>query len=148
MKEKRREIIDEDKITGFFDKETQIKGDLSFKGSFRIDGQFKGKINSDSILIIGENGKVEADIKIGLIIIEGEVKGNIQATEKVEIHNNGKVIGTLTSPKLAVEEGAYLEANCQTADKPVSTISSKIKLERPEKSEKTDKPEEITGKPS
>ena len=134
MKEKRREI-DENKITGFFDKETQIRGDLSFKGSFRIDGQFKGKINSDSILIIGENGKVEADIKIGLIVIEGEVKGNIQATEKVEIHSNGKVIGTLISPKLAVEEGAFLEANCQTADKPMTTIPSKIKLEKQEKVE-------------
>lgn len=144
MKEKRREI-DEDKITGFFDKETQIRGDLSFKGSFRIDGQFKGKINSDSILIIGENGKVEADIKIGLIVIEGEVKGNVQASEKVEVHSNGKIIGTLISPKLAVEEGAYLEANCQTADKPVSSIPSKIKLEKPEKPEKS---EEESGKKS
>jgi len=144
MKEKRREI-DEDKITGFFDKETQIRGDLSFKGSFRIDGQFKGKINSDSILIIGENGKVEADIKIGLIVIEGEVKGNVQASEKVEVHSNGKIIGTLISPKLAVEEGAYLEANCQTADKPVSSIPSKIKLEKPEKPEKS---EEEVGKKS
>jgi cytoskeletal protein CcmA (bactofilin family) len=147
MKEKRREI-DEDKITGFFDKDTQIRGDLSFKGSFRIDGQFKGKINSDSILIVGENGKVEADITIGLIVIEGEVKGNVQASEKVEIHANGKVIGTIVSPKLAIEEGAYLEANCQTADKPVTTISSKIKPERPEKLEKPEKPEIEAGKSS
>lgn len=147
MKEKRREI-DEDKITGFFDKETQIRGDLSFKGSFRIDGQFKGKINSDSILIVGENGKVEADITIGLIVIEGEVKGNVQASEKVEIHSNGKVIGTIVSPKLAIEEGAFLEANCQTAEKPTTAISSKIKLERPEKIEKPENPEIEVGKSS
>ena len=105
--------IDENKLTGFFDKDTEIKGDLSFEGSFRIDGRFIGKIDSDSVLIVGENGKVDADIKVGKIIINGEVKGTIQAKEKVEINANGRVIGTVITPKLAVEEGAYLEANCQ-----------------------------------
>lgn len=105
--------IDENKLTGFFDKDTEIKGDLSFEGSFRIDGRFIGKIDSDSVLIIGENGKVDADIKIRKIIINGEVKGTIQAKEKVEINATGRVIGTVITPKLAVEEGAYLEANCQ-----------------------------------
>lgn len=116
MKEKKREF-DENKITGFFDKETTIKGDLHFKGSFRIDGIFKGTIVSDSMLIIGESGKVDADIKVGYMVIDGEIKGNIQASERVEIHSNGRVLGTVTSPKLIVEEGAYLEANCQTSDK-------------------------------
>lgn len=105
--------IDDNKLTGFFDKDTEIKGDLSFEGSFRIDGRFIGNINSDSVLIVGENGKVDADIKIGNIIINGEVKGTIQAKEKVEINATGRVIGTVITPKLAVEEGAYLEANCQ-----------------------------------
>jgi len=115
MKDKKREIED-DKITGFFDKDTEIKGDLTFRGSFRIDGLFKGKINSDSYLIIGENGQVEADVKIGYITINGEIKGNIQAKEKVEINSSGRVIGTIITPKLVVQEGAYLESNCQTTD--------------------------------
>ena len=121
MREKRKEF-DEDKITGFFDKETEIKGDLNFKGSFRIDGRFKGNINSDSVLVVGENGRIDADIKVGTVIIDGEIKGNIQARERVEIHSKGRVIGTILTPKLVVEEGAYLEANCQTTDKvPAST---------------------------
>jgi cytoskeletal protein CcmA (bactofilin family) len=133
MKERKKEF-DENKITGFFDKDTEIKGDLRFKGSFRIDGHFKGTINSDSMLIIGESGKVDADIKIGYIMIDGEVKGNIQASDRVEIHSNGRVIGTITSPKLSVEEGAFLEANCQTSDKIPPTIPHKT---IPEDTEKT-----------
>jgi cytoskeletal protein CcmA (bactofilin family) len=108
--------LDEYKLTGFFDKNTDIKGDLNFKGSFRIDGRFSGKINSDSVLIVGDNGKVEADIIIGIIIINGEVNGTIQAKEKVEINASGRVLGKVITPKLAVEEGAYLEANCQITD--------------------------------
>lgn len=136
MKERKREF-EEDKITGFFDKDTEIKGEISFKGSFRIDGRFKGKIDSDSMLIIGDSGKVEADIKIGYIVIDGEVKGSIEATERVEVHSNGRVIGTITTPKLVVEEGAYLEASCQTTDKipPPS-------LERSTPQEKEDKGKE------
>jgi cytoskeletal protein CcmA (bactofilin family) len=116
MKERKREF-EEDKITGFFDKDTEFKGELSFKGSFRIDGRFKGKIDSDSMLVVGESGKMDADIKIGYMVIDGEVKGNIQASERVDIHSNGRMIGTITSPKLIIEEGAYLEATCQTTDK-------------------------------
>jgi len=115
MKDKRKEM-EETKITGFFDNGTEFKGELKFKGSFRIDGYFQGKIESDSMLIIGDKGKVEAEVHIGFIIINGEFKGDIKAAEKVEINSNGRVTGTILTPKLVVEEGAYLEANCQTSD--------------------------------
>jgi cytoskeletal protein CcmA (bactofilin family) len=118
MKDK-KERYDENKITGFFDKDTEFKGELTFKGSFRIDGSFKGTVNSDSMLVIGEQGKVEADVKVGYLVISGEIKGTIRATDKVEVHNSGRVIGTIITPKLSVEEGAYLEANCQAGEQAV-----------------------------
>ena len=90
MKEKEREILDS-KISGLIDQGTELKGDLTFKGSFRIEGNFKGTINSDSLLIIGERGKVEADIKVGQVVINGEIRGNVQASERVEIHSKGRV---------------------------------------------------------
>ncbi|MFB0564852.1 MAG: polymer-forming cytoskeletal protein [Candidatus Aminicenantaceae bacterium] len=127
MKEKNGEI-DIHKITGFFNKDTEFKGDLTFKGSFRIDGQFKGTINSDSILIVGEEGKVEADIKVGSLINNGEIKGNIHAKDKVEVNSKGRVLGSITSTKLVIEEGAYLEASCQTCEKINQLPSEKPKL--------------------
>ena len=117
MKEKeRKREYDEQKITGFFDKDTEFKGDLSFKGSFRIDGYFKGTIVSDSMLVIGEQGKVEADVRAGYVVINGEIKGTIRAEDKVEIHSRGRVCGSIITPKLIVDEGAYLEANCQAGE--------------------------------
>jgi cytoskeletal protein CcmA (bactofilin family) len=117
MKEKdRKREYDEQKITGFFDKDTELNGELTFKGSFRIDGRFKGTINSDSMLAIGEQGKVEADIKVGYLVINGEVRGTIQAIDKVEIHGRGRVFGTIITPKLVVDEGAFLEAKCQAGE--------------------------------
>ena len=46
------------KVSGFIDKDTEIIGDITFKDSFRIDGKFKVKILSGSMLIIGENSEV------------------------------------------------------------------------------------------
>lgn len=118
-KDKKREY-DEHKMTGFFDKDTEFRGDLSFKGSFRIDGRFKGTVVSDSMLVVGEQGVVEADVKVAYIVINGEVRGTVQAEDKVEIHSRARVFGTIITPKLVVEEGALLEAKCQAGDVPAA----------------------------
>jgi cytoskeletal protein CcmA (bactofilin family) len=125
-KERKREY-DEQKITGFFDKDTEFKGELSFKGSFRIDGSFKGTIVSDSMLVIGEQGKVEADIKAGYVVINGEIRGTIRAEDKVEIHSRGRVFGSIISPKLIVDEGAHLEANCLAGEQASSAAPETVK---------------------
>lgn len=139
MKDKREEI-DSGKITGFFDKNTEMKGELKFSGSFQIDGRFKGSIDSKSALVIGENGKVDADINIAVCVINGEIKGNIFATERVEINSTGRVIGSIMSPHLVVKEGAYLEATCHTTDK-IPQKETPQKIEKPE----TEKPEAKGG---
>jgi len=112
MKDKK---VDETKITGFFDEGTEFNGTLKFVGSFRIDGFYKGKIESESVLIIGTKGRVEAEVFVNHVVINGEFIGNIKAAEKVEINNQGRVSGTIITPKLIVEEGAFLEARCQTS---------------------------------
>jgi cytoskeletal protein CcmA (bactofilin family) len=113
MKDKPREM-NEVKLAGLMDMESEFTGDLVFKGSFRIEGHFKGTIKSDSLLVVGERGKVEADIKVGQLVINGEIRGQLQATDRVEIHSKGRVFGSVTTPRLVVEEGAFLEATCQT----------------------------------
>ncbi|MFC2160334.1 polymer-forming cytoskeletal protein [Acidobacteriota bacterium] len=130
MKEKESNI-DSSKITGFFDKNTEIDGTLKFSGSFQIDGHFNGKIDSDAVLVIGKNGKVESEIKIGVMIINGEVKGNIRAKERVEIHSGGQVIGTITTPNLIVKDGANLKAQCNTTDnnEPLTSEKPNMKTE-------------------
>ncbi|MEW6456523.1 MAG: polymer-forming cytoskeletal protein [Acidobacteriota bacterium] len=109
MSKKKSELSN---LVGFIDKGTEFNGELNFTGSFRIDGIFKGKISSDSSLLIGENGEVEADISIGSVYINGLVKGKIIAKDRVEVHNKGRIFGTIETSILVIEEGAYFEGNC------------------------------------
>lgn len=126
MKDKPREF-NESRLAGLIDVESEIRGDLTFKGSFRIEGYLKGTVNSDDLLIIGEKGKVEADVKVGQLVVNGEIRGTLQATERIEVHSKGRVFGAVLAPKLVVEEGAYLEATCQTQPAPPPAAPPKPK---------------------
>jgi cytoskeletal protein CcmA (bactofilin family) len=101
------------KVNAFIDKDTEVKGDIRFKESFRIDGKFKGKILAGNTLIIGESAQVNADIEVKNISINGRVKGSIIARESTEIFSLGRVTGQIITGKLTVEEGAFFQGTCQ-----------------------------------
>ena len=94
------------------DRGATFDGKLSFEGTVRIDGKFKGEIQSEANLVIGESGKVNADIFVGTVSITGEVTGNITATAKVEIHSPAIVKGNITTPSLVIEDGVTFEGSC------------------------------------
>ncbi|UCH93206.1 MAG: polymer-forming cytoskeletal protein [Candidatus Aminicenantes bacterium] len=101
------------RVSGFIDKDTEIKGDIKFKDSFRIDGKFKGKILSGGSLIVGETGDLEADVEAESISINGRVKGSLNAKDRIEIFSLGRVTGKIVAPKLIIEEGAFFQGSCQ-----------------------------------
>jgi len=104
-------------FTGFIDEGAEINGELRFTSIFRVDGQIKGKIFSESELHIGEKGVVEADAEIGSIFINGIFRGKIIAKKRVHIHSSGKVFGEIETPVLVIEEGAIFQGNCKMPDK-------------------------------
>ncbi len=105
--------IGSERLSGFLDKDTSFVGEIKFNNTLRIDGNFEGKIMSSSTLLIGETGRVKADIEVGVISINGYVEGKIKAKTKVEIFSKGKVSGTIITPKLMIEEGAYFQGECK-----------------------------------
>jgi cytoskeletal protein CcmA (bactofilin family) len=92
---------------------TSFKGELTFHGTVRIDGRFKGRIDSDGTLIVGEKGIVEADINTNCVEISGEVHGNINTTNITEIHPKGKVYGNIVTSSLVIHDGVVFEGNCR-----------------------------------
>lgn len=97
----------------FLGENTSIEGKLSFHGTVRIDGHFKGQIYSDGTLIIGERGVVEADIDTHSVVISGEVHGNINAAYSTEINSKGKVYGSIVTSSLVIHDGVVFEGNCR-----------------------------------
>ncbi len=96
-------------ITTLLGRGAAFEGKLTFDGTVRIDGRFKGEVFSDDVLVIGEGAHVEAEIDIGEVIIQGTVVGNIKAKRSIEIHAPGRVKGDLHSPTLQIDKGVIFE---------------------------------------
>ena len=101
-----------DELNGFMDQGTQFHGELRFRDSFRIDGELKGRIVSDNTLIVGETGKVDADVECSVVSIRGTVTGRVQARDRIELLSGSRVQATLVSPRLVIEEGAFFQGEC------------------------------------
>ncbi len=93
---------------GNIGKSVIIKGELSGSEDLTIEGQVEGKIElNNNTLTIGTNAKIKAQVFAKAVVVLGEVTGNITASEKVDIRDNGSVDGDITSPKVAIAEGAH-----------------------------------------
>lgn len=91
---------------------TVIKGDVTSKTDFRLDGTLIGNFNSSSKLVIGSTGEVQGDIKCVNIDIEGKFSGKLEAFELLGVKSSAKIKGEVVVGKLSVEPGAVFEATC------------------------------------
>jgi len=96
-------------ITTLLGRGATFEGKLTFEGTVRIDGRFKGEVFSEDVLVIGDGAHVEATIDVGEVIIQGTVVGNITAKRAIEIHAPGKVKGDLHTPTLQIDKGVIFE---------------------------------------
>ena len=93
-------------------KSVVIKGELNGSEDLTIEGQVEGKIElRQSVLTIGPNGRIKAQVFAKSVIILGEVTGNVTASEKVDIRDNGSVDGDITAPRVAIAEGAHFRGS-------------------------------------
>jgi len=96
-------------ITTLLGRGATFEGKLTFEGTVRIDGRFRGEVFSDDVLVIGEGAIVEAEIDIGEVIVQGTVVGNIKAKRSIEIHAPGRVKGDIHTPSLQIDKGVVFE---------------------------------------
>src|SRR6266446_6511824 len=106
--------IKEGTLSGFVGSGTAFTGEATFKAMMRIDGQLSGRITSSSgTLVVGTNGKVDANIEVAVATIHGTVNGDIIATQRLELGRSAKVNGNIQAPSLMIEQGAVFEGSCK-----------------------------------
>jgi len=106
--------IKEGTLSGFVGGGTDVTGEANFKAMMRVDGHFSGRITSSSgTLIVGNNGKVDANIEVAVAVIHGNINGDIIATQRLELGRAAKVNGNIQTPSLIIEQGAIFEGSCK-----------------------------------
>ena len=104
----------------------RIKGEIHAQEELFVDGDVEGVLESQSLLTVGPNGKVKANIKAREAIVYGSVRGNVDVTEKVAIREQGSIIGDIRTAGISIDDGAYFKGSIdivrpqpQAATKPV-----------------------------
>jgi cytoskeletal protein CcmA (bactofilin family) len=87
---------------------TRVVGQLSVKGTIRLDGIVEGDVHADWV-VVGENGKIVGNTHARGVVVGGSVEGNIEAAETVELTGKASMIGEIQAPKLAIAEGAVFD---------------------------------------
>ena len=96
-------------VTALLDKGATFDGRLTFEGTVRIGGHFKGEIFTNDTLVVDPGAKIDAQVEADTVIICGFVRGNIFARRKVIMHPPAHFVGTVTSPSLRIDEGVVFE---------------------------------------
>src|SRR5947207_11271721 len=106
--------IKEGNLSGFVGSGTVVTGEANFKAMMRVDGHLSGRVNSSSgTLIVGANGKVDANIEVAVAVIHGTVNGDIIATQRLELGRAAKLNGNIQTASLMIEPGALFEGSCK-----------------------------------
>lgn len=106
--------IKEGTLSGFVGAGTLVTGEANFKAMMRVDGHLSGRVSSSSgTLIVGANGKVDANIEVAVAVIHGTINGDIIASQRLELGRAAKVNGNIQTPSLIIEQGAVFEGSCK-----------------------------------
>lgn len=85
-----------------------LKGELRCQGNVRLDGTFEGTLEIDGNVLVGETGKITADINAKNVSIAGAVRGDVSG-KKVQLLRTARVWGDITASAISTEEGAFIE---------------------------------------
>lgn len=91
-----------------------VKGDISGDEDLVILGNIQGTVNlAQHNVTIGPSGKVKADVRGKMVIVEGEVDGDLKADEQIVLRHTARVEGSISAPRVALEDGAVFRGGIE-----------------------------------
>ncbi|WP_373231247.1 polymer-forming cytoskeletal protein [Cohnella sp.] len=90
---------------------TEMDGHLKSQTGVRIEGTYKGEIDSKGDIVIGEGGVVRSNIIARDVTIAGKVYGDVHTRGKLTITAAGQLHGNAFAAILIVQEGGILNGS-------------------------------------
>lgn len=114
MRSGRQVSVDNNNIQTIIGRHAQFKGELSFEGAVRIDGNFEGNIKSSNggTLIVSEVAVITGEVDVPNLVLHGSINGNVRASESLKVSATGKLRGDLEYKMLSLSEGASINGRC------------------------------------
>ncbi|MDH5190914.1 MAG: polymer-forming cytoskeletal protein [Gammaproteobacteria bacterium] len=111
------------KIDTLVGQNTELKGDVTFKGGIHVDGVIKGNVisenDSGSSLTLSENGRIEGDVRVPNVVLNGTVIGDVHAIEGIELAANARVKGNVYYNLIEMAMGAEVNGSLVHRSEPM-----------------------------
>lgn len=104
-----------------------VRGDIEGDEDLLVHGTVDGTIDlKENKLMIGEQGKLKATVCAKTITVSGEVEGDLNGSESVTVTSTGKVKGTITAPRVSLEDGSKFKGSIdmEFEDKAASNVTN------------------------
>ena len=88
-----------------------IKGEIRTAEELVVDGEVEGSLESQSVVSIGKNGKVRANIKAREVHVIGSLRGNVEVSGKISIQEQGSLVGDIKAAGISIDDGAYFKGS-------------------------------------
>ena len=115
-----------DKLDTIIGEGSSFEGNIKAEGIVRIDGILKGDLETKGDVYIGENARVEGNIKGRNLFVSGSIQGNVDVAQRLELNSIARLYGSITVGNLIIEQGAVFKGDCMTKSSEEDTDSAVV----------------------
>ncbi len=98
---------------------SEFVGEFKVDGLIRIDGKFKGLINTNGKVLVGKTGTVDTDIRAKIVVLGGTINGSVYASERVILLATSKLFLLGSFKKFLSASGSFCQSSL------ISLVSSR-----------------------
>ena len=103
-----------------------IRGDLEFSGGLYVEGRIVGRVTATegerAVLVLGEQGSIEGEVRAPIVMIDGRLDGDVHASDRVELAAKARVTGNVNYRTVEMHAGAQLTGRLVHADAASATV--------------------------
>lgn len=95
----------------------RLEGKFTIADSIEVECEVNGELEVGGKLVIGEQGRVTADVNTVDAVVRGAFSGTLHASGSVEIASTGRVSGSIYTSELIIAKGAAFTGTVERIEK-------------------------------
>ncbi len=115
---RKRRALDRTEFPTVIGEYTSYRGDLTGTENYRVHGRVEGNCDLQGHLFLGPTAHWRGDIAAAHVVVAGEVIGDVYASVKLELQATARIRGNITSPVIAMAEGALYDGEIRMRPRP------------------------------
>jgi cytoskeletal protein CcmA (bactofilin family) len=90
----------------------RIQGDVSIRGSLRVQGEIEGSVTVTGEIEIELGARVQGEIRAERARVAGRVEGDVRVREDLELRQGAHLRGDVHARSFRIQDGAIFQGNC------------------------------------